>query len=86
MAQHQDTMFVESDDGLPPTYTRAEAAKIRARKAQQLISNELSRLAADEYLEDIMQYMAHMEVGPGYRKSSQNNFVLTGYRTKRSPM
>jgi len=61
MAQHQDTMFVESDDGLPPTYTRAEAAKIRARKAQQLISNELSRLAADEYLEDIMQHMAHME-------------------------
>lgn len=35
-----------------------------ARNRQEMIANELSRLAGDEYLEDIMQHMRHMEVGP----------------------
>ena len=33
-----------------------------ARNRQEMIANELSRLAGDEYLEDIMQHMRHMEV------------------------
>lgn len=31
---------------------------------QITIAHELSRLASDEYLEDIMQHARHMEVGP----------------------
>lgn len=37
-----------------------------ARNRQEMIANELSRLAGDEYLEDIMQHMRHMEVGDPY--------------------
>jgi hypothetical protein len=33
-----------------------------ARQRQDLIGAELSRLAGDEYLEDIMQHMRQMEV------------------------
>lgn len=40
-----------------------DAAKMLARNRQEMIANELSRLAGDEYLEDIMQHMRHMEVG-----------------------
>lgn len=39
-----------------------DAAKMLARNRQEMIANELSRLAGDEYLEDIMQHMRHMEV------------------------
>lgn len=35
-----------------------------ARNRQEMIANELSRLAGDEYLEDMIQHMRHMEVGP----------------------
>ncbi|KAF4125215.1 Cyclin, C-terminal domain [Geosmithia morbida] len=64
MAQHQmdPTFFVESDDDFnASTITPRQAAKMIARRKQDLIGNELSRLAADEYLEDVMQHMAHME-------------------------
>ncbi|KAI1844852.1 hypothetical protein JX265_012472 [Neoarthrinium moseri] len=53
--------FVETDE---PQYSRLqprEAAKLLARNRQEMIGNELSRLAGDEYLEDIMQHMRHME-------------------------
>jgi hypothetical protein len=33
-----------------------------ARQRQEIISGELSRLAGDEYLEDIVQHMRQMEV------------------------
>lgn len=33
-----------------------------ARQRQDIIGVELSRLAGDEYLEDIMQHMRQMEV------------------------
>lgn len=60
---HPDnTFFVESDE---PSYSRMstrDAAKMLARNRQDLIAAELSRLAADEYLEDIMQHMRNMEV------------------------
>jgi hypothetical protein len=53
--------FVEVDE---PRYQRMnakDAAKILARNRQEMIANELSRLAGDEYLEDIMQHTRHME-------------------------
>ncbi|KAF7547061.1 hypothetical protein G7Z17_g7970 [Cylindrodendrum hubeiense] len=59
---HPDSsFFVESDE---PQYSRMnprEAAKMIARNRQDIIAGELSRLAGDEYLEDIMQHMRHME-------------------------
>ena len=58
---HDETFFVESDDLQKPTMSSREAARMIARKRQELIGNELSRLAGDEYLEDIMQHMRHME-------------------------
>jgi hypothetical protein len=56
-----DTFFVESDDSSQRMTVR-DAAKMLARNKQEMIANELSRLACDEYLEDIMQHMRHMEV------------------------
>ncbi|KAL1898571.1 hypothetical protein Sste5346_003475 [Sporothrix stenoceras] len=66
MAYHQtkdETFFVESDECsmAMPRMTSREAAKMLARNRQEMIGNELSRLASDEYLEDIMQHMRHME-------------------------
>jgi hypothetical protein len=46
---------------------RAEARERQraiARMQQRAIAEELSRLTADEYQEDIMQHMIHMEVRP----------------------
>lgn len=53
------SFFVESDD---QRISMRDAAKMLARNRQEMIANELSRLACDEYLEDIMQHMRHMEV------------------------
>ncbi|KAH8682509.1 cyclin-like protein [Xylariales sp. PMI_506] len=53
--------FVETDE---PQFSRIhsrEAMKMLARNRQEMIGNELSRLAGEEYLEDIMQHMRHME-------------------------
>jgi hypothetical protein len=59
---HSDSdFFVESDDSSHRMNMR-DAAKMLARNRQEMIANELSRLASDEYLEDIMQHMRHMEV------------------------
>lgn len=59
--QHDDSYFVESDE---PHHriTAQEAARMMARQRQDIIGVELSRLAGDEYLEDIMQHMRQMEV------------------------
>jgi hypothetical protein len=54
------TFFVESDEPRQRMNMR-DAAKMLARNRQEMIANELSRLASDEYLEDIMQHMRHME-------------------------
>lgn len=56
-----DTTFFVEDDAAPASITPRSAAKMIARRKQELIANELSRLAADEYLEDIMQHMRRME-------------------------
>lgn len=67
MAYYQakdETFFVESDEysmSVPRMGSR-EAAKMLAKNRQEMIGNELSRLASDEYLEDILQHMHHMEV------------------------
>jgi hypothetical protein len=55
--------FVEDDASFMPPMNIREAAKMIARNKQEMIANELSRLAHDEYLEDIMQHVRHMEVG-----------------------
>lgn len=52
--------FIESDE--PRRINMKDAAKLLARNRQEMIANELSRLAGDEYLEDIMQHTRHMEV------------------------
>jgi len=57
-----DNTFVESDEAASQRMTMRDAAKMLARNKQEMIANELSRLACDEYLEDIMQHMRHMEV------------------------
>ncbi len=53
--------FIESDEPRHRMNMR-DAVKMLARNRQEMIANELSRLASDEYLEDIMQHMRHMEV------------------------
>lgn len=54
--------FVETDEPQQPRLHSRETVKMLARNRQEMIGNELSRLASDEYLEDIMQHMRHMEV------------------------
>lgn len=62
-SRHNDeTFFVESDDQPAPRVNVRDAAKLIARNKQEMIANNLSRLACDEYLEDIMQHIRHMEV------------------------
>lgn len=53
--------FVESDEPRFSRMSAKDAAKMLARNRQEMIANELSRLAGDEYLEDIMQHMRQME-------------------------
>ena len=59
-----DTFFVEQEE-TTQRMTMRDTAKMLARNKQEMIANELSRLACDEYLEDIMQHMRHMEVRLG---------------------
>ena len=59
---HNPDFFVESDDRVPSRMHMKDAAKMLARNRQEMIANELARLAGDEYLEDIMQHLRHMEV------------------------
>ncbi|AEO53358.1 hypothetical protein MYCTH_2294547 [Thermothelomyces thermophilus ATCC 42464] len=58
--QPDETFFVESDEPSQRMMMR-DAAKMLARNKQEMIANELSRLACDEYLEDIMQHIRQME-------------------------
>jgi hypothetical protein len=59
-----DSYFVEShDDGIYAMRAEArERHRAVSRMQQRAIAEELSRLTADEYQEDIMQHMIHMEV------------------------
>lgn len=58
-----DSYFVEQDNGVYAARADArELAKTIARQRQELMANELSRQACDDYMEDIMKHMRHMEV------------------------
>jgi hypothetical protein len=59
-ASSNSDFFIETDE--PRRMNMKDAAKILARNRQEMIANDLSRLAGDEYLEDIMQHTRHMEV------------------------
>lgn len=73
MAYHQqpqsrygqcDSYFVESqEDGIYAIRAEArERARAIARMRQRALAEELSSITADEYQEDIMDHMEHMEV------------------------
>ncbi|KAK1990201.1 cyclin domain-containing protein [Colletotrichum falcatum] len=59
---HSDpSYFTEGHDEPQPRMGSRDAAKMIARQRQEIIASELSRIAGDEYLEDIMKHMRHME-------------------------
>lgn len=59
-----DTFFVEGDD--EGVYARAAAERENARQIgklrQKALAEELSRATAEEYQEDVLDHMEHMEV------------------------
>lgn len=61
-----ETYFVESQDDntneFAPRSDPRDYAKIIARQRQELMANELSRQACEDYLDDIMKHMIRMEV------------------------
>lgn len=59
-----DSYFVEShDEGIYAIRAEArERNRAIGRMQQRALAEELSRLTADEYQEDIMKHMEHMEV------------------------
>ncbi len=59
---HDDSFFIESDEPSYASLSSRCAAKMLARSRQDMIASELSRLTGEEYLEDILQHMRHMEV------------------------
>lgn len=62
-----DSYFVENHDEDEGVYTRAAAERERqrgvAKLQQKALAEELSRATSDEYQEDILDHMEHMEVG-----------------------
>lgn len=60
---HDELFYVEDEQPTRPTLTLSakDTARLIARRRQDAIAGELSRLAGEEYLEDIMQHMRHME-------------------------
>ena len=62
---HCDTFFTESeDDGIYAIRAEErERARAIGRMHQRALAEELSKATADEYQEDILDHMEHMEVG-----------------------
>ncbi|KJZ77504.1 hypothetical protein HIM_03228 [Hirsutella minnesotensis 3608] len=58
---HADETFYETDDPRPSCVDARTAAQLVARQRQDVIAGELSRQAAEEYLEDILKHMQTME-------------------------
>ncbi|TAQ90788.1 hypothetical protein B7494_g845 [Chlorociboria aeruginascens] len=56
-----DTFFVESDPGYPPRSSQ-DYIKLIGRRKQEAMANELSRQAAETYLEDMVEHMRQMEL------------------------
>lgn len=84
-SQHDDSFFIESDEPQQRLSARS-AAKIHARNRQDLIACELSRLAGEEYLEDIMQHMRHMEACTNRNMCLPALYANFQNRTRHSPM
>ena len=62
--QQCDSYFVEEQESFQ-SQSRQQArdyAKLIARQRQELLANDLSRQACEDYLEDIMKHMRQMEV------------------------
>jgi hypothetical protein len=78
-----DSYFVEShDDGIYAMRAEArERHRAVSRMQQRAIAEELSRMTADEYQEDIMQHMIHMEVSSlrQLRLSFANGVPVTNF-------
>lgn len=60
-AHPDEHFFIESDEPQSSTRGFRDTAKMLARSRQETIACELSRLAGEEYLGDIMTHMRHME-------------------------
>lgn len=64
-----DSYFVETQDDTDGMYARAAADRERARAMakveQRHLAQELSQMTSDEYLEDVLDHMEHMEVRLG---------------------
>ncbi|EKG09792.1 Cyclin [Macrophomina phaseolina MS6] len=57
-----DSYFVDEDEGLYAMRAEArERARAVARMQQRALADELSRMTAEEYQEDILDHMEHME-------------------------
>jgi hypothetical protein len=69
-----DSYWVEShDDGVYAMRAEArERHRAVSRMQQRAIAEELSRLTADEYQEDVMQHMIHMEVRTSLRAQTSH--------------
>lgn len=61
-----DTYFVESQDANDGIFARAaadrERASAMAKVQQKHMAQELSLLTSEEYLDDVLDHMEHMEV------------------------
>ncbi|KAM0515466.1 hypothetical protein ACHAPE_005991 [Trichoderma viride] len=60
-AHPDEHFFIENDEPQSNTRSFRDTAKMLARSRQETIACELSRLAGEEYLADIMTHMRHME-------------------------
>lgn len=61
-----DTYFVDNHDEEDGIYARAAADRERRRAVakiqQREMAQELSQMTSDEYLDDVLDHMEHMEV------------------------
>lgn len=61
-----DSFFVDNHDDEDGIYAKASADREKARAIakvhQRHMAQELSRMTSDEYLEDVLDHMEHMEV------------------------
>lgn len=61
--QQCDTYFVEQEsESFTSRQEARDYAKMIARQRQELLANDLSRQACEDYLEDVMKHMRQMEV------------------------
>lgn len=85
-----ESYFVENHDDDDGMFARAAAERERARGAaklrQKAFAEELSRATAEEYQEDILDHMEHMEVGHHRRRSFCYKLIVIGRNDARHPV